>query len=78
MTVTDEAVFGDRRKDLAQSMPVEPGSMLGRMNETSNLKQRLAVLLRDAERAHGDYEKSLGHRDEEWPDWYAAYIAERL
>jgi hypothetical protein len=38
----------------------------------------LAVLLREAERAHGDYEKSLGHRDEDWPDWYASYIAERL
>jgi hypothetical protein len=48
------------------------------MNGRSNLQQRLAVLLREAERAHGDYEKSLGHRDEDWPDWYASYIAERL
>ena len=38
----------------------------------------LAELLREAERAHGDYEKTLGRRDENWPDWYAAYIAERL
>jgi len=48
------------------------------MEETSNLKQRLAALLRDAERAHGEYETSLGHRDDDWPDWYAAYIAARL
>jgi hypothetical protein len=53
-------------------------SIEGRMKGKSNLEQRLAVLLREAERAHGDYEKSLGHRDDDWPDWYAAYIAERL
>ena len=52
--------------------------MEGKMEETSNLKQRLAALLRDAERAHGEYETSLGHRDDDWPDWYAAYIAARL
>lgn len=63
---------------LAQSLPVEIGSMLGRMDEKSSLKQRLAILLREAEQAHGEYEKSLGHRDDDWPDWYAAYIAERL
>jgi hypothetical protein len=48
------------------------------METKNNLRQRLAVLLREAERAHGEYEKSLGHRDDDWPDWYAAYIAERL
>ena len=50
----------------------------GRMEGKSDLKQRLATLLREAERAHGEYETSLGHRDDNWPDWYAAYIAERL
>ena len=48
------------------------------MEGKSKLKQRLAVLLREAERAHGEFEKSLGRRDDDWPDWYAAYIAERL
>jgi hypothetical protein len=48
------------------------------MEGKSDLRQRLAALLREAERAHGEYETSLGHRDEDWPDWYAAYIAERL
>jgi hypothetical protein len=48
------------------------------MDANVSLRQRLAVLLREAERAHGDYETSIGHRDDDWPDWYAAYIAERL
>jgi hypothetical protein len=52
--------------------------MEGKMEGNNNLRQRLAALLREAERAHGEYETSLGHRDEDWPDWYAAYIAERL
>lgn len=34
----------------------------------------LASAFRRAEAAHGEYEKQLGHRDEEWPVWYADYI----
>lgn len=34
----------------------------------------LASALRRAEAAHGEYEKRLGHRDADWPDWYATYI----
>ncbi len=48
------------------------------MDERNALQRRLALLLREAERAHGEYEKSLGHPDDDWPDWYAAYIAQRL
>jgi hypothetical protein len=40
--------------------------------------ERLAELLREAERAHGEYERGLGHRDEDWPRWYADYILGRL
>lgn len=36
----------------------------------------LASALRRAEAAHGAYEKTLGKRDENWPDWYAAYMVE--
>lgn len=36
----------------------------------------LASALRRAEAAHGVYEKRLGKRDENWPDWYAQYIVE--
>jgi hypothetical protein len=40
--------------------------------------EELAQLLRDAERAHGEYERELGSRDEDWPAWYAGYILDRL
>jgi len=36
--------------------------------------QDLAAALRRAESAHGAYEKTLGHRDDDWPSWYAAYM----
>jgi catechol 2,3-dioxygenase-like lactoylglutathione lyase family enzyme len=35
----------------------------------------LASAFRRAEAAHGEHEKRLGHRDENWPEWYAAYMA---
>ena len=34
----------------------------------------LANALRRAESAHGQHEKRTGQRDENWPDWYAAYM----
>lgn len=34
----------------------------------------LAGAMRRAEAAHGEYEKTLGQRDEAWADWYAAYM----
>ena len=38
----------------------------------------LASALRRAAAAHGEHEKRTGQRDENWPDWYAAYmVAER-
>jgi hypothetical protein len=40
--------------------------------------QELADLLRKAEAAHADYEKGLGHRDDDWPTWYAKYVLEAL
>lgn len=41
-------------------------------------KETLAALLREAEKAHGSYERTLGHRDDDWPNWYAAYIVGKL
>jgi catechol 2,3-dioxygenase-like lactoylglutathione lyase family enzyme len=34
----------------------------------------LASALRRAEAAHGRHEERIGKRDENWPDWYAAYM----
>ncbi|HLK64317.1 MAG TPA: hypothetical protein VKU19_12805 [Bryobacteraceae bacterium] len=34
----------------------------------------VASALRRASAAHGEHEKRIGGRDENWPDWYAAYI----
>jgi catechol 2,3-dioxygenase-like lactoylglutathione lyase family enzyme len=34
----------------------------------------LAGALRRAEAAHSEHEKLTGKRDENWPDWYAAYM----
>jgi catechol 2,3-dioxygenase-like lactoylglutathione lyase family enzyme len=34
----------------------------------------LASAFRRAEAAHGEHEKRTGERDENWPDWYAAYM----
>jgi hypothetical protein len=41
-------------------------------------QEELAELLREAERAHGEYERELGQRDEDWPSWYAGFMLERL
>ncbi|HEX4088458.1 MAG TPA: VOC family protein [Trebonia sp.] len=34
----------------------------------------LAGAMRRASMAHGEHEKRIGHADEDWPDWYAAYM----
>ena len=36
--------------------------------------QDLANAMRRASAAHGEHEKRTGQRDENWPDWYAAYM----
>ncbi len=39
---------------------------------------RLADILREAEKAHGVYEARLGHTDPDWAKWYARHIVDRL
>jgi hypothetical protein len=34
----------------------------------------LANAMRRASVAHGEHEKRIGEADENWPDWYAAYM----
>ncbi|HZU11746.1 MAG TPA: hypothetical protein VFB58_02825 [Chloroflexota bacterium] len=48
------------------------------MDERIVTQAALEQLLREAETAHAAYETTLGHRDDDWPAWYAAYIMERL
>ena len=40
--------------------------------------EQLAAALREAEAAHGEYERELGRADPDWPTWYANFIVERL
>jgi hypothetical protein len=40
--------------------------------------EQLVLELREAESAHGAYERELGHADEDWPTWYATFIVARL
>ncbi len=40
--------------------------------------EELAHELREAEAAHAEYERELGHADEDWPTWYANFIVGRL
>ena len=49
-----------------------PGRVAG--DTTYASANNLASALRRAEAAHGQHEKRLGHRDENWPEWYAEYM----
>ena len=42
------------------------------------VKKQFAQLLREAEKAHAEYEKEIGKKDEDWPQWYANWIVEKL
>jgi catechol 2,3-dioxygenase-like lactoylglutathione lyase family enzyme len=49
-----------------------PGRVEADTSFTSSTE--LAAALRRAAAAHGEHEKRIGKRDEDWPDWYADYI----
>ena len=69
----DEADVLRAIKAVLAKLPDQGGPITGDLSA-----DRLAGLLKDAERAHGAYEKDLGRRDEDWPAWYAQYIVDRL
>jgi catechol 2,3-dioxygenase-like lactoylglutathione lyase family enzyme len=56
-------------QEITERLPgrVEGNTAFGSSND-------LASALRRAEAAHGEHEKRLGHRDDDWADWYAEYI----
>jgi catechol 2,3-dioxygenase-like lactoylglutathione lyase family enzyme len=49
-----------------------PGRVVG--DTTYASASDLSQALRRAEAAHGEHEKRLGKRDDNWPDWYAEYL----
>jgi catechol 2,3-dioxygenase-like lactoylglutathione lyase family enzyme len=49
----------------------------GRVDATTTTYSSVADLagaMRRASVAHGEHEARIGHADENWPDWYAAYM----
>jgi catechol 2,3-dioxygenase-like lactoylglutathione lyase family enzyme len=50
-----------------------PGRIVAQETAYASLSD-LANAMRRAEAAHGEHEKRTGVRDENWPDWYAAYM----
>ncbi len=45
---------------------------------TELTREALGDLLHDAERAHHDYEQSMGKRDDDWSGCSAQYLLDRL
>lgn len=41
-------------------------------------KEKLEKFLREAEKAHSEYEKELDQPDKDWPTWYAEYIYNKI
>lgn len=48
------------------------------MNINSLTKDELATLLKQAQKAHAEYEKFLGAKDDDWSSWYADFIIKKL
>ena len=51
-----------------------PGRIDPGVTSFSSETDLISALIRAAT-AHGEHEKRIGQRDEEWPVWYAAYMA---
>ena len=67
-----------RHRSGGPSGPRAWSAKVGAVDAASMPKEELARLLREAEQAHAEYEQVLGHRDEDWPSWYAGWILEQL
>jgi len=48
------------------------------MKKEQLTKEELTSLLKEAEKAHTEYEYALCHKDEDWTTWYAEFIINRL
>lgn len=58
-------------QEITTRLPGRIDSGVTSYNSTSDL----VSALRRAEAAHGEHEKRTGKRDENWPEWYAEYMA---
>src|SRR4029450_13689991 len=59
---------------LFQEVTVRLPGRVDANDTTFTSSTELASALRRAEAAHGEHEKRLGHRDADWPNWYAEDI----
>jgi hypothetical protein len=48
------------------------------MQQATLTKEALTSLLKEAEKAHAEYEYALCHKDPDWATWYAGFIIDRL
>lgn len=48
------------------------------ITDDGDMQGTIARILRDAEKAHGQYQQTLGGTDPDWPDWYAEYLIDHL
>jgi hypothetical protein len=48
------------------------------MQQEALTKEVLTILLKEAEKAHAEYEYALCHQDPDWATWYAGFIIDRL
>ncbi|HVX97115.1 MAG TPA: VOC family protein [Polyangia bacterium] len=65
-------------QEIRQRLPGRGGEPTAPMLPEPEVTQVLVDLLRRAEQAHGAHEKELGRRDEDWPQWYGAYMNRTL
>ena len=64
----------DGNRWLLQEVTVRLPGRVDAHDTTFTSSSELAAALRRAEAAHGEHEKKIGRRDEDWPNWYAEYI----
>jgi hypothetical protein len=74
MSATDSPSVGSDAGSV-QEVATRPPGRIEAASATFASTAELASALRRAEAAHGEHEKRTGKRDENWPDWYASYIA---
>jgi hypothetical protein len=48
------------------------------MQKEALTEEALTSLLKEAEKAHTEYEYALCHKDFDWAPWYAEFIINRL